>query len=102
MASTEPRTVDIEREQAVTIVWDDDHESRFTLEELRVNCPCAHCRDTRQAGEEPWPGGTLRIETAEMVGNWGLNVTWNDGHSTGIYSWETLRLWCPCNQCEGG
>ena len=34
------------------------------------------------------------IEDAELVGAWGLSVTWNDGHSTGIYSWDALRRWC--------
>ncbi len=35
----------------------------------------------------------LRIQTAQQVGNWGLNVGWNDGHTTGIYTWEVLRAW---------
>jgi DUF971 family protein len=25
------------------------------------------------------------------VGNYAIQPTWSDGHSTGIYSWETLR-----------
>jgi DUF971 family protein len=36
----------------------------------------------------------LRIEEAELVGAWGLSVTWNDGHATGIYPWDALRRWC--------
>ena len=43
---------------------------------------------------------TLRILNAQQVGNWGLNVHWNDGHTTGIYTWETLRDWCPCPECQ--
>ena len=35
----------------------------------------------------------LRITDAREVGNWGLNFTWSDGHSTGIYTWEVLRAW---------
>ena len=35
----------------------------------------------------------LCIESAREVGNWGLNFTWNDGHSTGIYTWEILSGW---------
>ena len=26
-------------------------------------------------------------------GGWGLNVTWNDGHATGIYPFESLHDW---------
>jgi DUF971 family protein len=33
----------------------------------------------------------LRIVDAELVGAWGINFTWNDRHSTGIFSWELLR-----------
>jgi len=32
-------------------------------------------------------------DSAELVGAWGLSVTWNDGHSTGIYPFESLRRW---------
>jgi DUF971 family protein len=40
----------------------------------------------------------LRAEHAELVGAWGITFTWNDGHSTGIFSWALLRQWRP----EGG
>jgi DUF971 family protein len=29
-------------------------------------------------------------------------LVWNDSHSTGIYSWETLRASCPCPVCAPG
>jgi DUF971 family protein len=32
----------------------------------------------------------VRIVHAELVGGRGMSITWNDGHSTGIYSWELL------------
>jgi DUF971 family protein len=30
------------------------------------------------------------IIDAEFGGAWGMSITWNDGHSTGIYSWDLL------------
>ena len=100
-----PASIDVERDHGVTITWDDGHVSRFGLEDLRTNCPCAQCRDLRQEGNEAWPRPgsptPLRIESARQVGHWGLNVDWNDGHTTGIYTWNTLRSWCPCEECEG-
>ena len=36
---------------------------------------------------------TLRAESAELVGGWGITFTWNDGHTTGIFSWALLRQW---------
>ncbi|MBV8980515.1 MAG: DUF971 domain-containing protein [Acidimicrobiia bacterium] len=95
--SHEPATIDLERDRGLTIVWDDDVVSRFGLEELRVNCPCAECRGLREQGAEVWPKPAspkpLRAEGAELVGAWGLSVWWNDGHSTGIYAWDVLRAW---------
>jgi DUF971 family protein len=95
--TVQPLTVDVERERGVTITWDDGHMSRLGLEDLRANCLCAQCRGLRDQGQEAWPGpgapADLRIESVREVGNWGLNFHWNDGHTTGIYTWEILRAW---------
>jgi DUF971 family protein len=60
----------------------------------------------RQRDVVVWPQAgapeVLRIETAELVGAYGMSVVWNDTHTTGIYSWETLRAWCGCDRCAGG
>jgi DUF971 family protein len=51
----------------------------------------------REQGLDAWtPEASvtaLRITEAREVGNWGLNFTWSDSHSTGIYTWEVLRAW---------
>ena len=98
-----PVDVDIDRQRSVTVTWDDGHVSRFGLEELRLRCQCARCRGMRQEGQTVWPAPgaprPLRVESAHQVGNWGLSIAWNDGHSTGIYAWDVLRAWCPCGQC---
>ena len=93
----QPANVDIDRRESITITWDDGHVSRYPLDELRASCHCAECRGLRERGEEAWPrpGGPERAEVvaAEPVGAWGLSITWNDGHSTGIYTWDMLRIW---------
>lgn len=33
----------------------------------------------------------IRIERANLVGNYALQLYFDDGHNTGIYSWEYLR-----------
>ena len=33
------------------------------------------------------------------VGRYGVQITWSDGHDTGIYTFENLRALCPC--CRG-
>ncbi len=100
-ATPGPAAIDVDRETGVTFAWHDDTTSHFGLEDLRVHCPCADCRMRRERGQPIWPLPSsprpLLIVNAELVGAWGLGITWNDGHSTGIYSWELLRGAAPAN-----
>jgi DUF971 family protein len=77
--------------------FDDDASGTINLVELRLACPCATCRAARQAGRESWPTtpdpAPLAVTSAELVGAWGLGVTWNDGHATGIYPFAALHEW---------
>lgn len=82
----------------LTIVFGDDAVGQYALEELRVNCPCAGCRGSRDHGVAPWPptgreDAELGVSDARLVGAWGLGITWTDGHEAGIFPWEGLRRW---------
>ena len=33
----------------------------------------------------------LSIQDAQFHGSWGVNITWNDGHNAGIYTFQFLR-----------
>ena len=86
----------VEREASVTASFADGHVATFGLEELRTACPCATCRDLRDRERPVWSPSSispLRIDDARLHGAWGLNITWSDGHSTGIYPFEVLRRW---------
>jgi len=94
----EVRDITIDRErQRMVVLFGDGVEHAFTLQDLRVHCPCAGCRGDREQGRTPWPkaGNTvaLSVDGAELVGAWGLSITWNDGHRAGIYPFSSLRLW---------
>lgn len=93
------QTIDVERDGGLRIVFGDGHECSFGLLELRTACPCAACRGARDQGQAAFDPATmvvdLRIENAELVGEWGLRFAWNDGHGTGIYPFDLLRSWCP-------
>ena len=81
----------------MTVTYYDGYVARFDLVGLRQGCPCATCRNIRERGEDPWPRPAsplpLRVEHAELHGAWGLKLTWNDGHDTGIFPFELLRQW---------
>ena len=89
--------IDVRRNEGVAVTYDDGYVASFDLEELRVNCPCAECRGLRERGGTVWPRTPspqpLHIEHAELVGNWGITFDWNDGHGTGIFTWDVLRNW---------
>lgn len=90
--------ITVEKERAVTLVFADGHSCEFALDELRRACPCAGCRNDREAGRVAWPKSSsplpLTVIDAELTGAWGIRFTWNDQHGTGIYPWDLLRRWC--------
>lgn len=88
--SMEPAEIDVDGAEGVTITWEDGQTSHYDAEALRTSCPCASCRDIRDRGMAVVATGVVPV-AAELVGNWGLQITWSDGHSTGIYSWEFLQ-----------
>ncbi|MDN5848819.1 MAG: DUF971 domain-containing protein [Nitrococcus sp.] len=81
------------RRRARTLeVWFDDG-SRFELgaEYLRVYSPSAEVRghgpgeQTLQLGKE-----NVAITAVEPIGRYAIKLLFDDGHSTGLYSWNLL------------
>lgn len=95
----------------VDIVWSDDHISHYDFAYLREECPCATCNEEREKKHAFAAAGTAspaalpmfkpkaRAQAATIVGNYAIQLTFNDGHSTGIYSYDHLRSICPCADC---
>lgn len=97
MQQIPPPDITVRRDSGISLTWDDGVVADFGLMQVRLACPCATCRSLRDRDEDVWPRPgsptPLRISDAEMHGAWGLGITWNDGHSTGIFPFETLRRW---------
>ena len=110
----------------VDITWADGHASHYDFPYLRDACPCATCNDEREkkAAEEspaakatrasvapgvvPPPASSpllpmfkpkARANSATSVGSYAIQINFSDGHNTGIYSYEQLRMICPCEAC---
>lgn len=95
------------------ITWSDGHSSHYDFAYLRDECPCATCNDERAKKESmatAAPGNASfaplpmfkpkpRAQSASPVGNYALSISFSDGHSTGIYSYDHLRTICPCAEC---
>jgi DUF971 family protein len=91
-------------ENYLEIAWDDGLVCQYPLPHLREACPCVECRGGHQyMGMAHAPDNLLELKPARSyvmtglvpVGNYALQPTWDDGHSTGIYTWEYLRHLCP-------
>jgi DUF971 family protein len=41
------------------------------------------------------PRRSYTIENLELVGNYALQPFWDDGHHTGLYTWDYLKRLCP-------
>jgi DUF971 family protein len=114
MAVATPKSVkvNISSGSGVDIEWDDGHRTHYNFQWLRDACPCATCSEDRN-GHNRKPGEPVKAPPtllpmykepikpteAKPVGRYALSFTWNDGHSSGIYSWDYLREMCQCSEC---
>lgn len=90
----------------LVIVWSDGHESYFSLEKLRRDCPCANCSGEPDLfgklaiGPPPvYTGASFKVRELEAMGNYALLPKWADGHDWGIWTFERLRARCDCEEC---
>lgn len=103
-----PREVEVRNsDQEFYIKWGDGHESVYSLFGLRKNCPCVECRGGHgKMGSfdkslfDVKATQHFEVEDVKQVGNHAIRIFWNDGHSNGMYQWETLRKLCPCSECS--
>jgi DUF971 family protein len=81
----------------LAIAWNDGTESYFDPQFLRRACPCATC-----GGEPDVLGNIMRPQVSytdnsfelrgwKVVGGYALQPQWQDGHDTGLYSFNYLR-----------
>jgi DUF971 family protein len=98
----------------IDISWADGHASHYDFTYLREECPCATCSDARgkkasHGAEQPpallsSPALPMfkpkpRAQAATQIGSYAIQLSFSDGHSTGIYSYDYFRIICPCTEC---
>jgi DUF971 family protein len=97
------------KDRHLVIQWQDGMEQRIPFRVLRDGCRCANCTEKHQLykpvdGEQKEKPKTVslpvlslaetmpvEIVTMHPAGNYGYKISFSDGHSTGIYSFELLR-----------
>jgi len=85
-----------EAHRALTVTWADGASLSIPFSLLRRNCPCAACAGEagvsgRFAHEPELRTGEDELADISLVGAYGMNAVWADGHNTGIFTFERLR-----------
>ena len=77
------------RELVVTFA---DSEFALSAEYLRVYSPSAEVRGHGPEERKLVSGKKhVTVSDIEAVGNYAIRITFDDGHDTGLYSWDYLR-----------
>ena len=94
MRTNKVRPTDIklhQKSRVLEIAFDDGSHFNFPCEYLRVYSPSAEVRGhgpgqgVLQTGKE-----AVNIEAIEPVGHYAVRLVFDDGHNTGLYSWDYL------------
>ncbi len=94
MESNSPRPSEIklhQKSRVLEISFADGKIFQLPCEFLRVYSPSAEVRGHGHGQEVLQPGKKdVEITHIEPVGNYAIQLTFSDGHATGIYSWDLL------------
>lgn len=88
-----------QRARVLHLSYDDDDAHALSCEYLRVYSPSAEVRghgpgqEVLQVGKE-----AVGISAIEPVGNYAVRLVFDDGHRTGLYSWDLLHELCVHQQ----
>ncbi len=84
--------------EELALKWEDGSEGFISLENLRRACPCAGCKGEadvmgklHKGPEPPLSPRSFQLRRLDWVGSYGVQPVWEDGHATGIYSFDYLR-----------
>ncbi|AMO22247.1 DUF971 domain-containing protein [Ramlibacter solisilvae] len=95
------------RSRMLEVAFSDGSQFRIPFELMRVYSPSAEVKG-HGPGQEVLQTGKREVELVDVqpVGNYAIQPTFSDGHSSGIFSWDYLymlgaqqeRLWSEYQQ----
>lgn len=93
-----PKTIRLKDKSSLEIIWEDESISSIGLKYLRDECPCATCKGEtillktyRPPAAKMITPEMYLIKNIETVGEYAIQITWKDGHNTGIYTYDYLQ-----------
>lgn len=85
-----PKRIAIKRgSKLLKVSWPDGREDELPFELLRVHSPSAEVQGHGQPKVVPGKR-EVGIARVEPVGNYAVKLVFDDGHDTGLYSWDIL------------
>lgn len=78
--------------QMLTVTYPNHHPFDLSAELLRVVSPSAEVQGHSPEQRVTVPGKrNVRIAKIEPVGNYAVRISFDDGHDTGIFTWNYLH-----------
>jgi len=90
----QPKEIRIIKDKTgMTIAFDDGETYNLSAELLRVESPSAEVQGHGAGQKQLVPGKSqVKIISVTPNGNYAVRLGFDDGHSTGIFSWRYLRF----------
>ena len=97
----QPKQLALVDPSTLQIVWSNNEVRQYSVADLRNSCPCATCREKKSAPPPPPTELTviskaetqpLRITHMEPMGRYAYAIHFSDGHDTGLFTLESLRV----------
>jgi DUF971 family protein len=84
-----PKRIQLKQQSQTLVIEYEGEEFTFTAEFLRVHSPSAEVKG-HGPGQEVLQYGkkNVLISQLERAGNYGLKIHFDDGHNSGIYTWD--------------
>ena len=88
-----PTGITVKRKsRVVEVVWEDGTRYALPFEYLRVYSPSAEIRGhSGGEGKLELAKESVQVTKVEPVGVYAVRLHFDDGHDTGLYSWDYLR-----------
>jgi DUF971 family protein len=94
-----PKQIKIVDKDKLSLLWNDGNNSIISLKYLRDECPCAGCKGEtilfktyRPPKPTVFSPEMYKITSINEVGDYAIQIGWKDGHNTGIYSWDYIKI----------
>lgn len=81
-----------QKSNTLELAFDDGARYQLPFEFLRVHSPSAEVRG-HGPGQEVLQMGKRKVQITELepVGSYALKIVFDDGHDSGLYTWEYLH-----------